>query len=265
MFKNASVYPIIIEGSKLSTKDFTKYSLNYYSDLLLGKFNQIREVVAVSTILDHRIHVCSGTTGFEAQKIKEFVTDGEYINSIPFTVSGNIDRYCYNNSNVRYMKSKYDNAFIRINKEISDGKIELWKSPKIIIAGMTKVIEATYVEAPLAIGVGVYAIDDFAGNYPYYILGLLNSKYTSYYLREKFKDKHLAGGYLAINKSTIEQLPFIKAPENETNKIINLAKQILAKKQANHTANTLDLEREIDRLVYKLYDLSEEEIAVIEQ
>lgn len=265
VFKNACVYPIIIEGSKLYSKDFTKYGLNNYSDLLLGKFDQIREVVAVSTILDYRIHVCSGTTGFEAQKIKEFVIDGESKNSIPFTVSGNIDRYCYNNRNVRYMKSKYDNAFIRINKEISDGKIELWKSPKIIIAGMTKVIEATYVEEPLAIGVGVYVIDDFAGNDPYYILGLLNSKYTSYYLREKFKDKHLAGGYLAINKSTIEQLPFIKAPVNETTKIINLTRQILTKKQANHTVNTLDLEREIDRLVYQLYDLTEDEIVVIEQ
>ena len=80
--------------------------------------------------------------------------------------------------------------------------------PKIIIAGMTKVIEATYVDSPLAIGVGTYAIYDFNGISPYYILGLLNSKYTSYYLRTKFKDKHLAGGYLAINKSTIEKLPF---------------------------------------------------------
>ena len=265
VFKNASVYPIIIEGSKLHPKDFTKYRLNYYSDLLQGNFNQIREVVAVSTILDYKIHVCSGATGFEAQKIKEFVTDEESSNSIPFTVSGNIDRYCYNNKNVRYMKSKYDNAFIKINREISGGKIKLWESPKIIIAGMTKVIEATYVEEPLAIGVGVYAIDDFAGNDPYYILGLLNSKYTSYYLREKFKDKHLAGGYLAINKSTIEQLPFIKASIDETAKIINITRQILTKKQANHTANTLDLEREIDRSVYQLYNLTEEEIAVIEQ
>lgn len=37
----------------------------------------------------------------------------------------------------------------------------MWQNPKIVIAGMTKRIEATYVGTPLALGVGVYAITDF--------------------------------------------------------------------------------------------------------
>lgn len=40
--------------------------------------------------------------------------------------------------------------------------------------------------------------------------------------------------------------------------------QILAPKQSDPNANTSDLEQQIDRLVYELYGLSEEEIKIIE-
>jgi hypothetical protein len=81
----------------------------------------------------------------------------------------------------------------------------------------------------------------------------------------KFRDKHLAGGYLAINKSTIEQLPF-KIAENESQTIIiNNVKTILKAKSANPSADTTALESEIDRLVYQLYGLTDEEIAIIEK
>ncbi|MBR5630151.1 MAG: Eco57I restriction-modification methylase domain-containing protein [Bacteroidales bacterium] len=265
VFKNASVYPIILSGSKLSDKDFCKYTLDKYEDLLFNKARPIKEMEASSIIKDCGIEVCSGATGFEAQIIKEFVVDGERDNVIPFTVSGNIDRYKYNNTDVRYMKAKYHKAFIRKDCDVANSKLKMWMSPKIVIAGMTKVIEATYVDTPLALGVGVYAITVFNNFSPYYITGLLNSKYTSFYLRSKFKDKHLAGGYLAINKSTIEQLPFVEADAATQGLISSNAKKITQLKKNNPDADTSLLEQEIDRLVYKLYNLTDEEIRVIEQ
>ena len=264
VFKNASVYPIILCGSKLSDNVFCKYTLDKYEDLLLDKARPIKEIEASSKIKDCGIGVCSGATGFEAQIIKEYVVDGERENVIPFTVSGNIDRYQFNNIDVRYMKTKYHRAYIRTDCDVANSKLRMWMSPKIVIAGMTKVIEATYVDTPLALGVGAYAIIDFSNYNPYYITGLLNSKYTSYYLRKKFKDKHLSCGYLAINKSTIEQLPFVKADE-ATQELISLkAKKIIQLKKNDSSADTSVLEREIDRLVYELYGLTEEEIVVIE-
>ena len=265
VFKEASVYPIILCGSKLSDNVFCKYTLDKYEDLLHNKARLIKEIDASSKIKDCGIGVCSGATGFEAQIIKEYVVDGESENVIPFTVSGNIDRYQFNNIDVRYMKTKYHRAYIRTDCNVANNKLRMWMSPKIVIAGMTKVIEATYVDTPLALGVGAYAITDFSKNNPYYITGLLNSKYTSYYLRRKFKDKHLAGGYLAINKSTIEQLPFIKA-DDATQELISLkAKNIIQLKKIDPFADTSVLEREIDELVYDLYGLTEEDIAVIER
>ena len=260
VFKEASVYPIILNGSKICDLEFKVYNLEVYENLLLDKMVEQIAVTCDDTIESCGLKVCSGATGFEAQRIKEFVTEYQTSNTIPFTVSGNIDRYTYNNNDVRYMKDRYSSAYIFLDDSIAESKKTMWIMPKIIVAGMTKVIEATYVDSPLAIGVGTYAIYDFNGISPYYILGLLNSKYTSYYLRTKFKDKHLAGGYLAINKSTIEKLPFTIAEDHIQEEISQLAKDILNSKTCNPYSDTSELETKIDRLVYQIYNITEEEI-----
>ncbi len=265
VFKEASVYPIILNGSKLCDLEFKVYNLDVYKNLLFNKMVEQTTVTCDDTIDSCGIKVCSGATGFEAQRIKEFVTEYHTTNTIPFTVSGNIDRYSYNNNDVRYMKDRYSTAYLFLDESIASSKKAMWIMPKIIIAGMTKVIEATYVDSPLAIGVGAYAIYDFNSISPYYILGLLNSRYTSYYLRTKFKDKHLAGGYLAINKSTIEKLPFRLAENDIQEEIGKLAKKILDSKIVNPYVDTRDLESQIDKLVYQIYNLTEAEIIKIEQ
>ena len=202
------------------------------------------------------LKVCSGATGFEAQKIKENVCEMENEHTIPFTVSGNIDRYVFNNINVRYMKDRYSKAHIYLDSNITESKQEMWKNPKIVIAGMTKQIEACYVETPLAIGVGVYAIYDFAGYNPFYILGVLNSKCTTDFLIAEFSDKHLAGGYLAINKSTIEQFLFPQNVSTEIQQqIAHIAKSIHLAKKEDPKSNTATLESQIDSIVSRLHNI----------
>ena len=256
VFKNASVYPIIVLGNKTSTTQFNSYYLDRYTDLEDNKLNK-KEAVEESNkirLSQLGLRVCSGATGFEAQKIKENVCETECDKTIPFTVSGNIDRYVFNNRNVRYMKGKYENAYIYLDSNIAESKQEMWKNPKIIIAGMTKQIEACYVDTPLAIGVGVYAIYDFAGYDPFYLLGILNSIYTTEFLLMEFSDKHLAGGYLAINKSTIEQFLFPKnvSPEIQQ-QIANISRIIHNAKKANSKCDTGREEKLIDSIVKSLY------------
>ena len=254
VFKTASVYPIIILGNKKKQPIFEEYQLKDYQDLLSNKLIKKEKVNEDSIVRLNQlgIRVCSGATGFEAQKIKENVCDGKRDNTIPFTVSGNIDRYIYNNVNVRYMKGKYDSAYIYLDDNITESKQQMWRNPKIVIAGMTKQIEACYVETPLAIGVGVYAIYDFTGYDPYYVLGVLNAKQTTEYLIKEFSDKHLAGGYLAINKSTIEQFVFPKSVSKEVqDKIATLAKKIHCIKSESPLQDTSIIEDEIDKLLEK--------------
>ena len=258
VFKNASVYPIIILGNKISTVPFNCYYLDNYLDLVDNRLKK-KEAVEESNrvrLVTLGLKVCSGATGFEAQKIKENVCEMENEHTIPFTVSGNIDRYVFNNINVRYMKDRYSKAHIYLDSNITESKQEMWKNPKIVIAGMTKQIEACYVETPLAIGVGVYAIYDFAGYNPFYILGVLNSKCTTDFLIAEFSDKHLAGGYLAINKSTIEQFLFPKNVSTEIQQqIAHIAKSIHLAKKEDPKSNTATLESQIDSIVSRLHNI----------
>ncbi len=263
VFKTASVYPIIILGdnTKKGNPNFKELLLDKYSDLELEKFKLPKKLKEHSTIKDFGLKVGSGATGFEAQKLKKFIQEIKTKNSIPFIVSGNIDRYEFRNANVRYMGSKFDQAFISNNGEIADSKWEFWTAPKIVIAGMTKEIEAVWVNTPLALGVGVYAIYDWGSFNPKYLCALLNSRYSSYYLINKFKDKHLAGGYLAINKSTIEQLPLIQCINEAV--FCNIVDYIVFLKSIDFS-NTINefvsnshivqsFEEVIDALVYELY------------
>ncbi len=258
VFKNASVYPIIVLGNKVSHEQFNSYFLNNYTDLIDNRLNKKESVeesnkVRLSLL---GLKVCSGATGFEAQKIKENICEIDNNHTIPFTVSGNIDRYVFNNTNVRYMKDKYSRAFIYLDSNITESKQEMWKNPKIIIAGMTKKIEACYVDTPLAIGVGVYAIYDFAGYNPFYILGILNSKSTTDFLTAEFSDKHLAGGCLAINKSTIEQFLFPKnVPADVQQHIADIAKSIHLAKKENPKSDIATLESQIDSIVSHLHSI----------
>jgi len=210
VFKGVGVYPIMLLGTNSSTsKKFKEYYLKEYSDLSLNRLTPISKLPYHNVIKDFELKINSGATGFQAQSLKKHI-DNNKSNSIPFTVSGNIDRYTFNNRNVRFMKCKFETAFINYNKDVAESKWKFWRSPKIVVAGMTKEIEAVFVETELALGVGVYGIYDFKGFEPYSLTAILNSKYLTYYFKHKFKDKHLAGGYLAINKSTIEQFPLVK-------------------------------------------------------
>ena len=264
VFENTGVYPIIILGIKNYKENFSELLLDNSSDLRNRIFNNATYLKYFKTFKDYNIKIYSGLTGFQAQQIIEFINEKKDDNNIPFIVSGNVDRYFWMNNNVRYMGNKYVSSFISKNDLISESKWEFWSSPKIVIAGMTKVIESVYCEHSLGLGVGIYGIYDFGVFDPYCLTAILNSKFLSYHFKIKFKDKHLAGGYLAVNKSTIEELPLVDISHEFQKKMSYISKKIHLQKRLNSKCDTTHLENEIDRLVYSLYGLSDEEIAIVE-
>ena len=96
-----------------------------------------------------------------------------------------------------------------------------------------------------------------------YVLALLNSSLLQWYYATMFKgDTEL---FLKIRIAQAKQLPIFKASMEQQQPIIELVDRILEKKRSNPNANTSASEREIDRLGYKLYNLTDEETRVIEQ
>lgn len=98
-----------------------------------------------------------------------------------------------------------------------------------------------------------------------YILGLINSKLISYFFHRyilNFAELtiHLDGHYL----KKIPIPPITPSNQPIVQQIEALVDKILSAKKSNPQADTSNWEREIDRLVYQLFDLTEEEIRIIE-
>ncbi len=90
-----------------------------------------------------------------------------------------------------------------------------------------------------------------------FILAVLNSKAVNYYFKFFNQTNHVPIGEL-------KKIPFPQATPEQQKPIIYLVDKILSAKKANPKADTSNLEAEIDYLVYDLYNLKEDEIAIIE-
>ncbi len=95
-----------------------------------------------------------------------------------------------------------------------------------------------------------------------FLLGILNSTTIRFYLNLVAETSGM-GTSRWIN-NYVKEFPIpIVAYEQQT-EIIAHVDQILTAKRAGSDADTSDLENEIDKLVYELYNLTEEEIAIVE-
>ncbi|HEC1786317.1 TPA: class I SAM-dependent DNA methyltransferase [Campylobacter lari] len=98
-----------------------------------------------------------------------------------------------------------------------------------------------------------------------YLLGFLNSSLIFYYFKNighLYSDK----GFLLSNQY-VEKFPIPKInSKNEklANELISLVDEILVLKEQDKNANTKTQETKINSIVYKLYNLNEEEIKIIE-
>ncbi len=99
-----------------------------------------------------------------------------------------------------------------------------------------------------------------------YILAFMNSNCYKWLITLK-TNLIQTGSYAYGAKDKIERLPIPKInSKNEklANELINLVDEILKVKEQDKNANTQELENKINSLVYKLYNLTEEEIKIIE-
>jgi hypothetical protein len=95
-----------------------------------------------------------------------------------------------------------------------------------------------------------------------YVLGVLNSKVSKLFLKSICD--FVRGGFARLKIAYVEQIPICLKSESEKEQIVKKVNQILALKKENPTTDTSKLETEIDQLVYELYELTDEEIGIVE-
>jgi len=263
-------------------KNYTPIIISKRKTILQEKFLKIKNF-CMNTILDESMinliekieqnsillrDICKNTRGIETgNNIKYISTTKIDKNYLPLITGDDIKRYTP-------PSNKY---YVKYGDWLSNPKsLSLFTGEKIILQriknqNLKRRLIATIDEKNRLILDSVHMIYKINKKFhTYFILGLLNSSLLNFYFK-------LFSLYPRINANDLDNLPIKVVPESEQQPLINLVDKMLnLNKRLNEFGNKLTDERakieaeikktdaEIDHLVYQLYGLTDEEIAVVE-
>lgn len=144
----------------------------------------------------------------------------------------------------------------------SDNIISEFNKDKLLIARVTKKIQASLDYDNRYVGKATVLTD--AELELKTLLALINSSFVNHWYYLKFETTHMAGGYLRFDIPYLSQIPIPKIPKKSQEKLIELVSEINDRKSFDINIDISGLEQQIDDVVYKLYDLTYDEVLVIE-
>lgn len=229
----------------------------------------ISKVRNVSKTVEEFYLVESPFTVSEAYEMKSILKDGKFESgkSYKFINTGTIDPFIslWNKKLTTYIKAKYQMPIVSKSdfKKTFPKRFEQMSAEKIIISGMR------YFECYLD-----KSADCIAGKSTVMIrqlndkksmeglLGLLNSKLISYYLKELFKSQGIDGG-VSFTPKIVRKIPII--PSLLDNKEFqNLVSKAIKFAESANEGKYIEVFDEINSRVYSAFDLSDSEIKDVE-
>ena len=236
-------------------------------------FTFLQSIVQKTIKLSEHYEVHDSASTADAYLIKKLVhnlKNEQGAGVAKLVTTGTVQKYfsSWGESNTSYLKDKYENpVVIRVDyKARFPNKASVMFQPKVVVTGMR------YLRGFLDINGDEYlagkttriALAKEEGYGLKVLLALINSKFLSFYLSESHKSASMGGG-INISPELLGNLPIPKNISCETKeKVENFTDKISLAKKANPQTDTSNLENEIDQLVYALYGLTPEEIALVE-
>lgn len=301
--KNVAVYPIILIMNKNSNNKKCKYKKiirdDYLYKILYEKETNIKnkewaDKLDVMSSIIKKIEennaglgiYClleSSATTSEAYIISDMVEDIKYSNKyFKLINSGTIDRYnsLWNIKKTQYIKKSYQSPCV--DKELLGKKFpkraKLSNSEKIIFANMTKCIEGFFdknKEYYAGKSTTVLLKKDVDLRL---ILAIVNSKVFNMLFFAKNKYTAMQGGALNIDKNKLSVIPcpnLFEIDNKYKNTLIDLVEKIInlleevnkidSKEQKKIFEKQIEkVDSQIDKIVYVLYGVDKEEIALID-
>lgn len=205
----------------------------------------------------------------DAYKLQPYISDvsvPNYIDDYIVINTGTISKF-YNRwglSPMRYLGNSYLYPTVKrsdFHKNFGSTYVRRASRPKVIFKGLNLLdvcLDKDAIVLP-AKTTNVICSEDIG--LLKFLCGLLNSKLVFYYIKLKYSSSSYCGG-ITFTKDMINYLPV--NTNVDKSHIVELVDKIISLKELNPLNDTSDLESEIDRLVYDLYGLTEDEIAIVE-
>ena len=190
-----------------------------------------------------------------------YMGNQENMNDVEYWKGEDIDNYFIKQNTNRFCRTNihlYDNERVILNKDYFN------IFPKLLWRQTAKypicIIDNIGIWFGRSIQAGIIK-NEFKDKISYeYLCGLLNSKYLRYIYENNVKESGRVFPQVKLEK--LRSLPIIII-ENGL-EIENKVKEIISIKKENSNADTSNLENEIDILVYKMFNLTFDEVKVID-
>lgn len=209
----------------------------------------------------------------DCYKLKEYIYEKDsYDEVLPteFKIinTGTIGRFVsrWGHQEMRYLKDKYlypvvDRKIFAV--EFNNTYSEKSKKVKIIIKGLTLLDACIDADGSIIPGKSTLMIPADLETL-YLLLGIINSKLALFYIQEKYSSSSYNGG-INFNKDMINNFPIKNNHLSEFEQIRKLAHKIVDLKSNNYCVDTIEIERTIDSILYGIYGLTDDEIAIVEK
>ena len=267
IFSNFSIMKDLIEISELNTVKL----YDYQEDTLWDKYffenetlNLLLKLNSYNKIISFGSTITGSATVGEAYLIKEILLDSQHLkDSFKLINTGTIDQFksLWSIKNTQYIKAQYQYPRVKSKDiaEMNNTRYVQSKSPKIIIAGMSSIIEAYFdVKGEYLGGKSTtIIIDDFKKLK--FLIGVLNSTLISFYINKVYNSLKMSGGYLNIGTEVIKAIPL---PPKIDLELFDLEIENLNDYEVDSIFT--ENKRNLDIKIYKLYELTYDEVLIVE-
>ena len=182
--------------------------------------------------------------------------------------TGTIDPYCnfWGMRPLKHQGQKFLTPYLPMTEAgVNTRRAIIYKSPKIIFAKLGGSVEAFLDVHGEYASVNTNCVYNVKNSYSLkFLLGLCHSKPFNLIYETLFGALRMSGGYMQFQAPQLRVMPVPDITLQDECFVRELVDQILAAKKKDPNADTSALESEIDQLVYKLYGLTDDEIAIVE-
>lgn len=231
--------------------------------------------------LESLAEVCGATTVAEGAEYPSLLSEADSRRPSEagysrFLVSGSVERYrvSWEDAPVQFTGKKYTRPLLKHIAPMPPRRIEQAGSPKVIVSKVGLYPRA-YFDAR----------GDYAGAYTTYILNakvelayltaIINSRLMSFVYKRLYDALAMSGGYLRFQPPQMRRLPIRETTHKTRVQLSEITVELqtlferIARARTAHEKTALNrqceaIDRKADHLVYGIYGLSDNEIAIIE-
>ncbi len=255
-----------------------KKNINIKNNFLLDHFyihtnllNKIEQFQVLNNICECENACSTSETYILENYIQEMHNDCKIQDFFKIVNTGIVGKYVskFDNKPMKYLKKSILKPVCSRSDFLNNfGKkyTRIAQSNKIIIKGLTLLDCCLDLNSEIIPAKGTLVITSSDKNLLKFIAAILNSPLAYFYIKEKYQTNNYCGG-INFTKDMFNCFPIPKINSKNqkiADELVNSVDEILKAKEQDKNANTQELENKINSLVYKLYNLTEDEIKIIE-